>query len=157
DQRGAEGAARMLELARAAGARDLIGCVISGGASAMLPAPAPPLTLEAKQGITKRLLACGGTIHEMNTVRKHLSRIKGGQLAAAAFPAPVITLLLSDVIGDNPEVIGSGPTAADPSTVSDAIRIMRHYGVECPEEALHETPKPGDPRLANSEHVLVGS
>src|SRR5262249_47507688 len=92
-----------------------------------------------------------------NAVRKHLSEIKGGQLAALAFPATVITLLLSDVVGDDPEVIGSGPTVPDPSTVEDASQLLRKYDIEFPREALHETPKPGDPRLAKANHVLVGS
>lgn len=157
DARGMEGAARMLAIARQAGPRDLLICVVSGGASALLPAPRPPLTLETKQSITRRLLASGAAIHEMNTVRKHLSLIKGGQLAAAAFPATVITLLLSDVVGDDPETIGSGPTVADPSTVGDALRLMRKYGVVVPQEALAETPKPGDARLERARHILVGS
>ena len=121
--RGAEGARRMLEMARAAGPRDLLIALISGGASALLPAPAPPLTLEGKQQLTRSLLACGAAIHEMNAVRKHLSLIKGGQLAWAAYPATIVTLMISDVVGDDPEVIGSGPTVPDPSTVADAKRI----------------------------------
>jgi hydroxypyruvate reductase len=157
DERGAAGAARMLEIARAAGPRDLLICVISGGASALLPAPRPPLTLKGKQEITSRLLASGATIHEMNTVRKHLSAIKGGQLAAAADSATVITLLLSDVVGDDPEVIGSGPTVGDPTSVSDAAALLKKYGIPFPAEALKETPKPGDPRLAKAHFVLAGS
>jgi glycerate 2-kinase len=156
DARGADGAKRMLEIATAAGPRDLLICVISGGASALLPAPTPPLTLEDKQTITRQLLASGATIHEMNVVRKHLSDIKGGQLARAAFPATVLTLLLSDVVGDDPEVIGSGPTVPDPSTVEDAIRIVRHNQIRAT-SVLHETPKPGDPEFAHAHHVIVGS
>lgn len=157
DERGLEGARRILDLARAAGPRDLLICVVSGGASALLPAPAPPLTLAEKQAITRQLLASGATIHEMNTVRKHLSLIKGGQLASLAQPGTVVTLLLSDVVGDDPEVIGSGPTVSDPSTCAQAVHILEKYGIAIPAEALHETPKPGDPSLARTNQVLVGS
>jgi glycerate 2-kinase len=157
DERGIEGARRILDIAREAGPRDLLIAVISGGASALLPAPAPPLTLPEKQAITRQLLASGATIHEMNTVRKHLSLIKGGQLARMAHPATMVSLLLSDVVGDEPGVIGSGPTVADPTTCADAIRILEHYCIQAPSEALHETPKPGDPRLVRTNQVLVGS
>ncbi len=254
DERGVEGARRILEIAHAAGPRDLLIALISGGASAMLPAPAPPLMREArtgsdrpfnlaephegfaepdsvvrarsleartgsdrpfnlletreglaepdsvvrarsleartgsarpfnlvetregfaepdsvvrarslkdKQELTRQLLASGATIHEINTVRKHLSLIKGGQLAQAAFPATVIALLLSDVVGDDPGVIGSGPTVPDPSTVADAVAVLKKYGLDDPRIvetlALHETPKPGDPVFARSHHVIVGS
>jgi glycerate 2-kinase len=155
DARGAEGALRMLAMARAAGSRDLLIALISGGASAMLPAPAPPLTLEGKQRLTRSLLASGAAIHEINAVRKHLSLIKGGQLAQAASPATVVTLMISDVVGDDPEVIGSGPTVPDPSTVADAKRILENYGIAVSaelQEALHETPKPGDPVFAHTRH-----
>jgi hydroxypyruvate reductase len=157
DERGAEGARHILEIARAAGRRDLLIALISGGASAMLPAPAPPMTLNDKQALTQQLLASGAAIHEMNTVRKHLSLIKGGQLAQAAFPATVIALLLSDVVGDDPGVIGSGPTVPDPSTVADAIGVLKKYGLDAPHHALHETPKPGDPAFSRSRHLIVGS
>jgi glycerate 2-kinase len=157
DGRGVEGARRILEIARAAGPRDLLIALISGGASALLPAPAPPLTLARKQALTRQLLASGATIHEMNAVRKHLSSIKGGQLAQAAFPATVITLLLSDVVGDDPSVIGSGPTVPDASTVADAIGILKRYRIPVPTEALHETPKPGEPAFAGARHWIVGS
>ena len=153
DERGADGARRILEIAQAAGPRDLLICVISGGASALLPAPAPPLTLAEKQTLTRQLLASGATIHEFNTVRKHLSLIKGGQLARAAYPATVVSLLLSDVVGDDPGVIGSGPTVADPSTCADAVQILKKYKIHTPLEALHETPK----RLERSHHVIAGS
>lgn len=156
DARGAGGAARMLEIAQAAGPRDLLICVISGGASAMLPAPVPRLTLEAKQEITRRLLRSGATIHEMNIVRKHMSSIKGGRLASSAWPATTLTLILSDVVGDDPRVIGSGPTVADPSTCEDARRILEHYGIE-PPPTLEETPKPGDPALGRAHYEIVGS
>jgi hydroxypyruvate reductase len=157
DQRGAGGASRMLEIARAAGPRDLVICIVSGGASALLPAPAPPLTLEDKQEITRKLLLSGATIHELNVVRKHLSLIKGGQLAQAAWPAAVLTMILSDVIGDDPAVIGSGPGVADGSTREDAVSIMKRYQVAAPPEALHETPKSGDPKLSRVHHEIVGS
>ncbi len=157
DERGAEGARRILEIARSAGPRDLLIALISGGASALLPAPAPPLTLGDKQALTRQLLACGATIHEINAVRKHLSLIKGGQLAQAAHPAAMVTLLLSDVVGDDPGVIGSGPTVPDPSTIADAVGVLKKYGLDASREALHETPKPGDPVFARSHHVIVGS
>ena len=157
DDRGAEGARRVLEIAREAGPRDLLIALISGGASAMLPVPAPPLTLKDKQALTKQLLDSGATIHEMNAVRKHLSLIKGGQLAQAAFPAALLTLMISDVAGDDPEVIGSGPTVPDASTVGDAVQILKKYGLRVPSEALHETPKPGDPSLARARHRIIAS
>ena len=155
DQRGVEGARRILDMAREAGPRDLLICLISGGASALLPAPAPPLTLAVKQELTRQLLNAGATIHELNTVRKHLSLIKGGQLAAAAYPATVITLILSDVIGDDVDVIGSGPTAGDSSTLDQARSVLRKYGVEVGIEngadALRETPK-----TTQAQNLVVG-
>ncbi len=158
DERGVDGALRILEIARTAGPRDLIIALISGGASALLPAPAPPLTLAGKQELTKRLLASGATIHEMNTVRKHLSLIKGGQLARAVFPATLLTLLISDVVGDDVEVIGSGPTVPDPSTVADAARVLERYDVPLPGAVtLHETPKPGDPVFARASQLMIAS
>ena len=129
DERGVAGAARIAALAASAGADDLVLCLISGGASALLPLPAPPITLEEKQAVTRLLLACGANIHEINAVRKHISRIKGGQLARLAAPATVEALLLSDVIGDNLDVIGSGPTAPDASTFADAAGILGRYGI----------------------------
>lgn len=157
DERGEEGARRILQIAETAGPRDLLLCVISGGASALLPLPSPPLALAEKQEITRRLLASGATIHEMNTVRKHLSGIKGGQLAKAAWPATLISLILSDVPGDDLATIGSGPTVPDPSTVEDALRILNHYGIPGPSTALRETPKPGDPALARARSIIIGS
>jgi hydroxypyruvate reductase len=156
DERGEEGARRILQIAETAGPRDLLLCVISGGASALLPLPSPPLRLAEKQEITRHLLACGATIHEMNTVRKHLSLIKGGQLAKAAWPATLVTLILSDVPGDDLTTIGSGPTVADPSTVDDAIQILNRYGIPIP-GGLHETPKPNDPAFARSRNLIIGS
>jgi len=157
DQRGVEGAHAIAEMARQATERDLVICVISGGASALLPAPAAGLTLEQKQGITKALLNGGATIHELNAVRKHLSAIKGGQLAALAYPARVIALILSDVIGDDLDVIGSGPTVGDRATVEDACAVLAKYGVTEPQGVLRETPKPGDPRLSRVQNLIVGS
>jgi glycerate 2-kinase len=157
DRRGQQGAQRMLAIAEAAGPRDLLICLISGGASALMPLPSPGITLHRKRDVTRSLLRAGASIHEMNAVRKHLSRIKGGQFARAAFPATILTLILSDVVGDDPSIIGSGPTVADPSTREDAIQISKKYRVALPAAALVETPKPGDPRLARAHYEIVGS
>jgi hydroxypyruvate reductase len=156
DERGVEGARRMEEIAREAGPRDLLICVISGGASALTPAPVPPMTLAEKQELTKKLLASGANIHEINTVRKHLSSFKGGQLAKLAFPATTIALILSDVIGDDLDVIGSGPTVADRSTIDDARAVLAKYGIAQNLE-FHETPKPGDPEFEHVRNIIVGS
>ena len=166
DQAGVRGAARIAAIAAQAGERDLVICVISGGASALLPAPAAPITLAEKQAITRLLLNCGADIGEINAVRKHISSIKGGQLARLAFPATVISLLLSDVIGDSLDVIGSGPTVADASTFADALAILRKYGIDrkAPGPVLEriergvageipETPK----TLSRTQNVVVGS
>lgn len=141
DRRGVAGAKRIAQIASEAGADDLVVCLISGGASALLPLPAPGITLAQKQKITRLLLECGATIHEINCVRKHLSAIKGGKLARMAYPANLLTLILSDVIGDNLDAIGSGPTVPDPTTLADARAICGKYGIEVefPEDA--ETPK----------------
>jgi glycerate 2-kinase len=151
DERGVEGARRIAQMARESGPRDLLLAVISGGASALLPLPGPGVTLAKKKRITRRLLACGATIHEINTVRKHMSAIKGGHLAALAAPATVIALILSDVIGDDLSVIGSGPTVLDKSTVADAVEILLRYGIPAPQ--LTETPK----RHVAARNVIVGS
>jgi glycerate 2-kinase len=156
DQRGVEGALRMEEIAREAGPRDLLICVISGGASALTPAPVPPMTLAQKQELTKKLLASGATIHEINTVRKHLSSFKGGQLAKLAYPATTIALVLSDVIGDDLDVIGSGPTVGDRSSVADARAVLTKYSIT-QSVKFHETPKPGDVELAGVQNIIVGS
>jgi hydroxypyruvate reductase len=153
DENGVNGARRIAEIARDAGPDDLVICLISGGASALLPYPAADLTLAEKQEVTRQLLACGANIHEMNAVRKHLSAIKGGQLAAMAEPAPVVTLILSDVIGDNLDVIGSGPTAPDPSTMADALAVLAKYGIHTnATRALHETPK-----HSSARNIIIGS
>jgi len=129
DARGTFGAERIAEIAARAGRRDLVVWLVSGGASALLPFPAAPVTLEEKQAATRLLLASGADIHEINTLRKHISRIKGGQLARMAAPAAVEALLLSDVIGDDPGVIGSGPTAPDASTFADALAVLDRYAI----------------------------
>ena len=155
DENGLRGAQRILEMASAATERDLVICLISGGASALLPLPPPSVTFEEKQRITSDLLKCGATIHEFNCVRKHLSAIKGGNLARAAAPATVVTLILSDVIGDDLDVIGSGPTVPDHTTVADAAAILKKYNIPAP--LLTETPKPGDPAFRRVRNVVVGS
>ncbi len=155
DERGVQGARRILETAETAGPKDLLICVISGGASALLPAPRG--SLQAKRALTEQLLRSGAGIHEINTVRKHLSVIKGGQLATAAFPAHVLTLILSDVIGDDLDVIGSGPTVPDRSTIQDAEAVLRKYGVPASDAVMRETPKPGDPRFTKARNLIVGS
>jgi len=170
DQRGVEGSRRIAEIADAAQAGDLVLCLISGGASALLPLPADPITLDEKQEATRLMLACGANIHEINTVRKHISQIKGGQLARLAYPADVLALLLSDVIGDDLDVIGSGPTAPDRSTFASARTILEKYAIfgrvppsirrriEAGERGeIPETPKPGDPAFAHVHNVVVGS
>jgi glycerate 2-kinase len=162
DAAGRAAAERILQLAREAGPDDLVLCLISGGGSALLALPAEGLTLEDKQAVNKALLASGADIGQMNVVRRHLSAIKGGRLAAAAHPAKVVSLLISDVPGDDPTAIASGPTVPDPSTFADARAILARYGIEPPESvrrhleaAAEETPKPGDPRLASAETIIV--
>jgi len=164
DAAGLAAAQRILERARALGPDDLGLCLISGGGSSLLALPAPGLTLADKQAINGALLRSGAPISAMNAVRKHLSAIKGGRLAAAAFPARLLTLIISDVPGDDPAVVASGPTVADPTTFADALRILRDYGVSEPraaiehlERAQDETPKPGDPRLGASEVRVIGA
>ena len=162
DAAGRAAAGRILELAQGLGADDLLLCLVSGGGSALLALPAPGLTLEDKQSVNAALLKCGAPIDEMNCLRKHLSGIKGGRLAAAAAPAQVVTLLISDVPGDDPAVIASGPTVPDPTSFADARAILAKYDIAAPdrvrahlEAGAEETPKPGDPRLAGNETVLV--
>ena len=170
DARGVEGSRRIAELAARAGPNDLVVCLISGGGSALLPLPAAPITLEEKQAVTRLLLNCGANIHEINAVRKHISAIKGGQLARLAAPATVEALLLSDVIGDDLDVIGSGPTAPDASTFARVSAIFDHYGIagELPAAVrdriaaglrgeIPETPKPGDPLFRRVRNTVVGS
>ncbi|MEW6464605.1 MAG: glycerate kinase [Pseudomonadota bacterium] len=164
DAAGLAAAQRMLALTQGLGAEDLVLCLISGGGSALLTLPCEGLTLEDKQRINRQLLESGADIAQMNTVRKHLSRIKGGRLAAACAPARVVTLTISDVPGDDVSVIASGPTVADASTCADALEILDRYAIAVPpavREGLQsgalETPKPGDPRLARCETHLIAT
>ena len=158
DQRGVAGARRIAQIAAQAGPDDLIVGLISGGASALLPLPAPPITLAEKQKTTRLLLHCGASIHEINCVRKHISRIKGGQLARLAYPATLLTLILSDVMGDDLDVIGSGPTVPDRSTFADARAILEKYRIpDLLPLAAEETPKPGDKIFDKTRNVIVGS
>jgi hydroxypyruvate reductase len=151
DAAGLQAAQRILALAHGLTPNDLVLCLISGGGSALLTLPAEDLTLEEKQRINRDLLNSGANIAEMNCVRKHLSRIKGGRLAAACAPAQVVTLTISDVPGDDPSIIASGPTVPDATTCADAVAILQRYGIEVPgaimsllEQGALETPKPGD-------------
>jgi len=162
DAAGRQAARRILDTVRGLGEDDLVLCLISGGGSSLLAAPADGLTLEDKQAVGKALLRSGAAIDEINCVRKHLSAVKGGRLAAAAWPARVVTLAISDVPGDDPAVIASGPTVADPTSFADARAILKTYAIDPPaavrrhlEAAEDESPKPGDRRLARAETVLV--
>jgi len=170
DQAGKHGTKLLMELAEKAKKDDLVLCVISGGGSALLPMPSGGITLDEKQETTRVLLACGATIHEVNAVRKHLSRVKGGGLARAVYPATLVSLILSDVIGDNLDVIASGPTVPDPSTFQDCKVIFDRYSIRdgLPESVfshiergvskkISETPKPGDSIFTNTQNVIVGS
>ena len=158
DDAGHRAARRMLDLVQGLTRDDLVICLISGGGSALLPLPAPGISMAEKQAVNQGLLASGASISEMNCVRRHISAIKGGRLAAACAPARVVTLLISDVPGDDPIDIASGPTAADPTTCADALAILARYGIAVPDSVLAllrsgegETVKPGDPRLAACE------
>jgi hydroxypyruvate reductase len=164
DAAGTRAAAAMIERVRGLGADDLVLCLISGGGSALLVLPAPGIALEDKREVTRALLKSGATISEFNCVRKHLSAIKGGRLAAAAAPARVVTLAISDVPGDDPAVIASGPTVADPTTFADTRAILAKYRIEPPPHiaaylaaAAEESPKPGDPRLARTEYRMIAT
>lgn len=159
DAAGEAAAAHLLSLTQGLTENDLVIALISGGGSALLSLPAPGLTLADKQSLNSQLLACGASIQEMNTLRKHLSSLKGGRLALACHPARVLTMVISDVPGDDPAVIASGPTVPDASTCADALAVAERYGLQLPEAALaglrsgtFETPKPGDPRFAG--HLL---
>jgi hydroxypyruvate reductase len=154
----------MLDAVKNLSADDLVLCLISGGGSALLPLPASGLTLDLKQAVNRALLASGATIGEINCVRRHLSAIKGGRLAAACHPARVLTLLISDVPGDRPIDIASGPTVADPTTCADALDVVRRYGIELPaaarevlESGRGESVKPGDPRLAGAAVRIIAT
>ena len=164
DERGQDAARRILALAASAGPDDLVLCLISGGGSALLALPAEGITLADKQAVNRALLTSGADIGEMNVVRKHLSAIKGGRLAAAAWPAPLVALAISDVPGDDLAVIASGPTVADPSTYAEARAILARHAIEPPPAvaarlaaAADETPKPGDERLSHARTVIVAS
>jgi len=164
DAAGLRAAERMLRLVSGFRQEDLVLCLFSGGGSALLPLPIAGLTLELEQTVNRALLASGASISDMNCVRRHLSAIKGGRLAAACHPARVLTLLISDVPGDRPIDIASGPTVADPTTTSDALAIARRYGIELPapvrevlESGRGESVKPGDPRLARADVRIVAA
>lgn len=162
DAAGMEAAQRILKLVQGLGPDDLVLSLMSGGASALLALPAEGVTLEEKRAVNKALLQSGAAIGEMNCVRKHLSAIKGGRLAAAAAPSRMVTLMISDVPGDDPSVIGSGPTVPDPTTCADALAILQKYRIEVSPHIRAlltsgrlETPKPGDACFANTETRMV--
>ncbi len=170
DSAGVAGASALLDMVSEAGPDDLIVCLISGGASALTPAPADGLSLADKQDTTRQLLGCGATIHEINTIRKHLSKIKGGQVCAAANEARVVSLILSDVIGDDLDIIGSGMTAPDTGHFRDCRAILQRHGIwDSVSEPVRnhiragmdgripDTPKPGDPIFSRVTNQVVGS
>ncbi len=164
DSRGRAAAGRILEAVTGLSPDDLVLCLISGGGSALLTLPASGIALEDKQAINRALLRSGAAIGEINTVRKHLSAIKGGRLAAAASPAHVVTLLISDVPGDDPATIASGPTVPDPTTSADALAVIEKYKIALTpairrrlEDGADESPKPGDARLANARAIVVAT
>jgi glycerate 2-kinase len=170
DEGGLAGARQIVRMAERAGPRDLFIMLISGGGSAILPYPAGEIPLSDLQELTDQLLACGATINEINSIRKHVSQIKGGRLAQAAFPARVLSLIVSDVVGDPVESIASGPTSPDPSTFSECLDILRSHGIydKVPDSirerledgasgTVSETPKPGDPIFNKTSNVVVGN
>ncbi len=164
DEAGEAAALRMLASVGGLNADDLVLCLMSGGASSLLALPAPGISLDDKKRINRALLHSGAAIHEINSVRKHLSAIKGGRLAQAAAPARLVTLMISDVPGDDPSVIGSGPTVPDESTLADAREVLARYGIEAPEsvaarlrDVSYETPKPGDGAFKNTEHFIIAT
>jgi glycerate 2-kinase len=164
DEAGRRAATRMLQMAQGLSENDLVLCLISGGGSSLLALPAEGITLEQKQAVNKALLKSGAAIGEMNCVRKHLSAIKGGRLALACAPARVATLLISDVPGDDPGIIASGPTLPDATTCADALAILRKYGIEVPdnvrrhlETGAGETPKPDDARFMANTHQVIAT
>jgi hydroxypyruvate reductase len=170
DANGELGSEKILDMANAAGERDLLICLISGGGSALLPKAAPGVSLADKQETTRILLACGATIHEINMLRKHLSMIKGGRLAIAAAPATVVSMILSDVVGDDLDAIASGPTVPDKSTFVDCLHIIEKYAIsdQLPKSVrdhlikgsngrVPETPKPSDPVFEKTSNVVIGS
>ncbi len=170
DQNGMDCADKILQLALTADEKALVICLISGGGSALLPLPVTGLTLKDKQQATEILLRCGATIHEINTLRKHLSRVKGGRLAEAAYPATMINLILSDVVGDDLDCIASGPCVADPTTFADCLNIIQKYRIEeqLPRDVyrhlsdgfaglVEETPKPGDQSFARNQNIIIAN
>lgn len=170
DESGVEGVKRMLEIVEKAGENDLIICLISGGGSSLMPLPRNGITLADKRRLTESLLKCGATINEINTVRKHISGIKGGWLAKKAYPATVLNLILSDVLGDPLEFIASGPTVPDSTTFSDAVKILKKYGLweEAPESIkrvllegekglIPETPKADDEAFKKVFNIVIGN
>jgi len=170
DEAGREGAEEIVRLAKNAEERDLLICLISGGGSALLPLPVQGISLSEKQDVTKKLLACGASINEINAIRKHMSRFKGGQLARFSYPATLITLILSDVIGNYLDVIASGPTVPDRSTFSDVQEILNRYKIwyKIPDTVrnhfekgingnIPETPKAGENIFSKTQNVIVGS
>ncbi len=169
DSKGEQGAGRMLQLLESAHADDLVVSLISGGGSALIVKPIGDITLAQKQELTRRLLACGAAIHEINTLRKHISAVKGGLMARAAYPAEVVNLMLSDVVGDHPDIIASGPFTPDPSTYRQALAILEKYQLrDIPEAiqthlqnglkgAVSETPKPEATEFERVHNFIVGS
>jgi glycerate 2-kinase len=164
DAAGQQAASRILDLVKGLGPDDLALCLISGGGSALLSLPAPGITLDDKQALNRALLKSGANINEINCVRKHLSAIKGGRLALAAAPAKILSLIISDVPGDDPSVIASGPTTPDTTTLADAKAVLRRYGIVPPpsvqarlDDSACETPKPGDPAFARSETRIIAA
>lgn len=168
DENGVNGSRKLLKIAESASEKTLVLCLISGGGSALMTLPAPGLSLADKQDTTRLLLGCGATIHEINTLRKHLSLIKGGLLANAVYPATMACLILSDVVGDDLDIIASGPGVADPGTFNHCIEIIDHYSIrdQLPEAVIvhltkgvkgqiPETPKPDDPIFEKVSHVIV--
>ena len=170
DRQGQEGARQIRELCEKAGETDLVVCLISGGGSALMPEPSPGLSLADKQLTSQILLACGASIHEINTLRKHLSRVKGGHLALSAYPAQTIALVLSDVVGDDLDIIASGPTVPDPSTFLDCLQIITKYRLKdkLPSAVnqhldagvagqVMETPKVDHPAFGLADHIIIGN
>lgn len=170
DEAGLQGTRQIIELLKNTGEKDLVICLISGGGSALLLSPAKGLTIEDKQMTTRILLESGATIHEINRLRKHISQVKGGRLARSAYPSTLISLILSDVIGDNLDIIASGPTAADKSTFDDCLRIVDKYNIrhKIPPPVLEhlekgtrgeieETPKKDNPCFRRTQNLIIGS
>ena len=164
DAAGRDAAERMLKMVQGLTEKDMVICLISGGGSALLALPSKNISLEQKQQINRKLLRSGASISEMNCVRKHLSDIKGGRLALACAPAKVVTLMISDIPGDDPGIIASGPTLPDPTTCEDALAILKKYQIDVPENVREhlesgegETPKPGDSRFVRNESHIIAT